>query len=198
MVRGDTSVLLSLDVSSTSTGYSVIRKGRFNKSVRNYGKITPDKKNTLCEKLSFFRSELIKILNKYKPTAVAIEDVFVGRISSAIILSRFSGVAIETVYSNTGIEPILMEATRVRKILGAGRKKEDVFNYITNRFNLTDWDFSSYNDITDSIGLGLAIIKEEKDGKVRRQNKGTSGQEEEFRGDVKKSGGKKKKKKGRK
>lgn len=190
------SILLCLDVSSTSTGYALIKNGRFRKTKNNYGKITPDKKLTLAEKLSFFRSELIKIIDKHKPTAVAIEDVFVGRVSSAIILSRFSGVAIEAVYSSTGIEPILMEATRVRKILGAGRKKEDVFNYIINRFNLTDWDFSSYNDITDAICVGLSVIKEEKDGKARRQNKGVAGQEEKPRRNVKKSRNKRKEKKG--
>jgi len=85
-------VLFSLDVSSTSTGYSIIKKGRFRKVNKYFGKIMPDKKLDLAEKLSYFRSELVKLLEKYKPTCVAIEDVFVGRVNSAIILSRFSGV----------------------------------------------------------------------------------------------------------
>jgi len=187
-------VLFSLDVSSTSTGYSIIKKGRFRKVNKYFGKIMPDKKLDLAEKLSYFRSELVKLLEKYKPTCVAIEDVFVGRVNSAIILSRFSGVAIETVYTTTGIKPILMESSKVRRILSAGRKKEETFNYIITRFNITDWDFSTTNDIVDSIALGLAVIKDLKDGSPGREDKKIKRKKRKSRKNGDESGGKKEEK----
>lgn len=188
-------VLFSLDVSSTSTGYSIIKKGRFRKVNKYFGKIMPDKKLGLAEKLSYFRNELVMLLEKYKPTCIAIEDVFVGRVNSAIILSRFSGVAIETVYTTTGIKPILMESSKVRRILSAGRKKEETFNYIITRFNITDWDFSTYNDIVDSIALGLAVIKDLKDGSSGREDKKAKRKKAKPRKNGRGSGSKKEKEK---
>lgn len=150
-------VLLALDVSSTSTGYSVLKRGRFSKSVKDYGVIAPDKKMSLGEKLVFFRDSIEELLVRYKPTQVVVEDVFIRQKSTVVLLSRFSGVVIE-VCSRHGLEPMLLNTTKARSLLGIKNKKEIAFEYIIKRYNL-DWSFKKYNDVADSLIVGLACRK---------------------------------------
>jgi Holliday junction resolvasome RuvABC endonuclease subunit len=150
-------VILGLDVSSTSTGFCVLKRGRFTKSPKDFGVISPDKNLSLGEKLVFFRDSLQRLLEKYKPTKVVIEDVFIRHKSVVVLLSRFSGVAIE-VCTKAGLEPELLTATEVRAVFGLKNKKELAFQYIVDRYKL-DWTFNKYNDIADSLLLALAFRK---------------------------------------
>ncbi len=167
-----TDIILAFDVSSTCTGYSIIRKGRFRATKTSYGTIKPEHELPIAEKLSFFRNEVYKLLDKYKPTCVAVEDVFIRKVSSVIILSRFSGVFLEVVKTSTGIEPILISTTKARSILGLENNKEKAFEFIKERYHLTDLDFKTHNDITDSIIVGLAVYKELNNGRTKSNSKG--------------------------
>lgn len=156
------SLVVGFDVSSTRTGYSVIKSGRFYIAKHNYGTIEPPKEKTLSEKLVFFRKAVIGIFEDlpYPPTTVAVEDVFVGQISSAIILSRFSGVLLETIREVLCLEPVLLTVTHARKILGFPNNKEQVFELVKKKFRAKDWSFRTHNDIADSVVIGLAAYKE--------------------------------------
>ena len=69
--------ILGLDVSSISTGYCIFSNGRLTKST--CGLIQPNPKKSYGERLYTFEVELKKILKKYKPDEVIIEDIFKGR-----------------------------------------------------------------------------------------------------------------------
>jgi Holliday junction resolvasome RuvABC endonuclease subunit len=162
-------ILLSFDVSSVKTGFSVIRNKRFRKTGKSWGTLDINKSLPLPEKLVYFRKRVIELLKKVKPTQVAIEDVFIGRFKSAVTLLKFNGVIIEAVRATMGYNPILLPATTVRRLLKCGKNKEDVYDYIISRYNINDWDFKTHNDITDAIALGLAILKGSKDGFVKEK-----------------------------
>lgn len=150
--------ILALDVSSSSTGYSVIKGGRWRKESENlYGVIKTKSKDTLGERLSQFRQEIVDILKLVKPTHVIIEDVFCGRnVKTLKLLARFNGVAVESVRTICKVEPVIVMPSTVRAFLKCGRKKEECFAYIVNRYSL-DWKFSKMNDVADSIALGLYL-----------------------------------------
>ena len=163
-------ILISFDVSSKCTGFSVIKNGRFRRTKNTWGKIEPPSNMTLSEKLSYFRKEVVKLLEKHKPTRIIVEDVYIRFMGVAAVLYRFSGVILEATYTVTGNNAELLTATTVRKILGCGKKK-DAYDYVVKRYNILDWKFSTHNDVTDSIALGLAALKGNKDGFTKEKTK---------------------------
>lgn len=146
-------IVLGLDVSSTSTGYAVVKNGRWLKANGCFGMIKPPKSD-LAEKLFYFRSQLLSIIERHKPDLVVIEDVFAGRnIGTTKLLSRFSGVALEASYSITSKEPLIVETTKVRKAFELPGK-EEAFSYVKSRYKL-DWEFKTMNDVSDALLLAL-------------------------------------------
>ena len=147
-------VILGLDVSSSSTGYAILRGGRWNKSASSYGVIKTDSKVTLPQRLVSFRDQLSALLKRTKPDVVIIEDIFSLRnVGTLKLLARFSGVAMETCRRFVGEDPQLVMTTSVRSTLGCGMDKEAAFKYICDRYNL-DWKISM-NDVTDAVCLAL-------------------------------------------
>lgn len=143
--------ILALDVSTKSTGWFVTR--------RSCGKIVPDKKLSFGEKLVFFRKELDKLLRKYKPDVVVIEDAYYqprkGSIHTLKVLSKFAGVALELCCSYD-IETEIITATAARKHCCGDHEekfgKQEVFDFFVEKYDL-DWNFKEHNDLTDAMAL---------------------------------------------
>lgn len=147
-------IVLGLDVSSSRTGFCVIKNGRWTKSKSSFGTIVPVG-SYLGEKLVSFRDQLEAVLKRVSPTHVIIEDIFSGpNVSTMKTLARFSGVAIELCRRLVGTEALVVNTVRVRSVVGCGKGKEDAFNYVCKRFHL-EWNFNKHNDITDAIILAL-------------------------------------------
>jgi len=160
--------ILAFDVSTKSTGWVVTK--------RSCGKIVTDKKLSFGEKLVFFRRELEKLLRKYKPDIVVIEDAYYqprkGSIHTLKTLAKFAGVAIElcTAY-DTQVEIITATAAR-KHCCGEHEdafKKPDVFQFFVKKYNL-DWTYEEHNDITDAMALSWgyrekARLEKKKDKK---------------------------------
>jgi Holliday junction resolvasome RuvABC endonuclease subunit len=145
--------VLGLDVSSTSTGFAVVKNGRWLRTSGRFGMIKPPKGN-LAEKLHYFRTALLELVSNINPDLVVIEDVFAARnIGTTKLLSRFSGVALETCYAVTHNEPLIVETTKARKMF-ALPGKEEAFAYVKARYKL-DWEFKTMNDVSDALVLAL-------------------------------------------
>ena len=156
-VKPKTQVVLALDVSSSTTGWAVVRSGRWRLSKTSCGQIkTP--KLPMGAKLVWLRDALEQLIKKIKPTQIAVENIFRGKsIKTLILLARFNGVVIELSRRLLGKEPMLAQAISVRKYLQCGTKKEQAFSFICSKYHL-DWRFDK-NDITDAICLGLWACK---------------------------------------
>lgn len=147
--------ILALDVSSSSTGYAVLRSGRWRLSKNSWGKIKIPSKLPLAERLVLFRDELDSLINKIKPTDIVIEDVFaLKNVKTLKLLTRFNGVALEISRRFLGKEPQLVLTSSVRASLKCGRSKEEAFQFICKKYNL-DWTFDEMNDVSDAVSLGL-------------------------------------------
>lgn len=155
MNQSKNTVVLGLDVSSSSTGYAVVKSGRWRKTSGYFGKVLLPTDVGLSDKLVLFRDKLYDVLSSVRPTDIIIEDVFSGRnISTMKLLSRFNGVALEACCRFLNKPPMLALTAEVRSFLECGRGKEDAFNYICSRYNL-DWSFHKMNDVTDAVALAL-------------------------------------------
>lgn len=143
--------ILGLDVSVRSTGWFVAK--------RSCGVITPDPKLSFGEKLVFFRLELSKILDKYRPDLVVIESAYYrpgfGSIQTLKSLVKFAGVAQE-LCAGKDIKTEIITATSARKNCcgkqEAPFKKPEVFEYFKKKYGL-DWSFKEGNDVTDAMAL---------------------------------------------
>jgi Holliday junction resolvasome RuvABC endonuclease subunit len=152
-------ITLALDISSTSTGWSVIKSGRFYKRPDlDYGLIQPGKKFTPGQKKVFFRDNLEEVFKKVKPGIVGIEDTFLRNTKTLKVLSRYCGIAWELAYRYTQEDPIIVSVTSIRAVIGTQDKKE-IFNLMVDKYKLQDWEFSKHNDITDSLAVGLYTDK---------------------------------------
>ena len=145
--------VLSLDISSVSTGWSVYDGNNF-----ICGTILLKKTMDKVVKLQKFREVLKNLLIKEKPTHIVIEAVFMGiNVKTIKILSEFSGVAQECCLSTVNITPYIIENTTVKAFFKV-RKKENLYHFVLSLFDLEEKDdmpFKTNNDIIDSIAQNI-------------------------------------------
>lgn len=144
--------ILAFDISSSSTGYSVLE----DKKLKKYGLIELSSKSSHGKKLYDFEQELVKIILQENPDLIIIEDIFKGRNANTFkVLSLFRGVAIKAIYGIIKDDPISLMASEARSLVGCPNSKEEAFDFVIANFKVK-FDFDKHNDIADSIVLGLA------------------------------------------
>jgi len=96
MMIGKRSVkILGIDPGSRITGYGVIETGKRVLSSLGYGQITPPKNAVLSECLQAIYDDLTMLVERVRPDAIAIEDVFYGKnVRSLIKQGHVRGVVI--------------------------------------------------------------------------------------------------------
>ena len=147
--------IFSLDISSTSTGWSYM----INNKVQAYGKIIPEKELDKVEKLLIFRKELTMLFKMYKPKYVVIENGFFGRnVNTLKVLSNFSGVAMECCLSVTKTKPYIMNNKTTKTHFNVN-KKEQLYEKIVKLYKFDDFEFGKHNDITDAIAQGRCYFE---------------------------------------
>lgn len=165
--------IMGLDVSTKSTGWFVTKP--------SCGIIAPDPKLSFGEKLVVFREELDQLLTKHKPDLVVIEDAYYrpgfGSIHTLKALVKFAGVAQELCISK-GIQVEIITATSARKHCCGEHegkfKKEEVFKFFKEKYDLDDWTFNKKNDITDAMALSWGyrgLLKADKEPTKKKTRK---------------------------
>lgn len=86
-------IIIGVDPGTAITGYGVIEsKGNKIKAIK-YGCIATDKQSSTAERLGILYKELTKIIKKYKPKKIAVEDIFFFKnLKTAIKVSQARGV----------------------------------------------------------------------------------------------------------
>jgi len=78
-------IILSLDVSSASTGWCIISKDNV-----EWGTITTSPKQCRPDRLTIFRNELVRVFDSSSITHVVMEDLFLGHnVKTLRILAEF-------------------------------------------------------------------------------------------------------------
>lgn len=169
--------ILGFDVSSTVTAYCCMTVE--DKKIINieHGFFKPNKKGTIFERLSSFQKEIEKIVKKFNPDQIAIEDIiqFMKQKSQAntiITLALFNRQVGLTCF-NFGYQPYLYNVMQIRHCIKLNKdipKKEDVPSVLEKRLNIT-FPFilnkkskikpESY-DVSDAFAVTLTHIIKEK------------------------------------
>lgn len=172
--------ILGLDISSISTGWSIIDQ----KEVC-YGTIKNDPKDSLLTKIKNFGQELENILCENKDIKwIGIEDIYNNNTNTIKTLSKFAGVALYCIRNNLFISDIyddislekafcmkrkavptcgvinispsqVLKFIELKNIPDRDDKKAEVLAWANNYFdlNLTIED----NDISDSLAISVGV-----------------------------------------
>lgn len=180
-------LILGLDISSATIGWSVLEVVDDKYSLKSFGHIKPISKkksdDNFCFRLNYAFDAITELVRKEKPDVVAIEDYakkFSAGRSSAntiLILSSFNEVCGLAVFRESKITPVRIPVTTLRKIVKNEFNcniddKPDVLAFCQKTFN----NFLTQNnragnikkeafDEADSIIVSLGYYLENKNKK---------------------------------
>ena len=155
-------IILGIDPGTATTGYGVIKKVKGSqlkvKSVLEYldcGLINTNSKLPDAERLNKLYNDLIKLIKKYKPNILAVENIyFFKNLKTALPVSQAKGVillaAARRKIKVLEFTPLQMKLT----ITGYGRaEKQQVQKMIKYLLNLKD--LPQPDDAADALGIAI-------------------------------------------
>lgn len=90
-------IILGIDPGLATTGYGIIIKKNNNLSVINCGVISTEAKLQFAQRLEKIHQELNKIIKKYKPDVISIEELFFAKnVKTALLVGQARGVVMLT------------------------------------------------------------------------------------------------------
>jgi Holliday junction resolvasome RuvABC endonuclease subunit len=170
--------VLSLDISSSTIGWSLIEYDSQSFTLIDYGYLKPPKssKGSLSYRLNETVSMITNLITQHHPDEVAVEDYarkFTKGRSTAhtiIILSTFNEVVCLTAYrimkQDAYRYPVSTIRSQVGKLFGTKIvSKDDIFPEITQRAKIFQAQLNRNNnikkesmDVADAIAVGIAHV----------------------------------------
>ena len=155
-------LVLGIDPGLVTTGYGLIQVKNNSSSIIDFGTISPKQSDSLSQRLNIIYEDVSYIINKYKPSIMAIEEVFYGKnVKSALLLGHARGVPMVCA-SKKNIPVFEYSARKVKQsITGNGTAhKSQVQFMIIKEFNLDNIKFST--DASDALAIALCHINQIK------------------------------------
>ena len=155
-------IVLGIDPGLLQTGYGLIRTSSRNNQAIDYGTISPNSKSMLSLRLHTIYNDLLSIIEKYKPSVMAIEEVFYGKnVKSALLLGHARGVSMICA-AKYNIPVFEYSARKVKQsITGNGNAHKSQIKFmIMKELNLKQ--FTAPIDASDALAIGLCHIHQVK------------------------------------
>lgn len=146
-------IILGIDPGFAITGFAVIKKENNQISVLEYGHISTSSKEYFAIRLKKLNQGLDKIIKKYNPDIIAIEDLFFAKnVKTALKVGQAKGVITLTAIQNK-IIPIEFTPLQVKQaVTGYGRAdKQQVQKMIQIIFKLKE--IPKPDDVADALGV---------------------------------------------
>lgn len=150
--------VLGVDCGSRSTGYAVLESDGRRHKVLVYGAIRPRRVKTFAGRLQFIHSELEKLLKEYRPTVVAVEQVFQAyNVKSALQLSQVRGLVLLAA-ANAGLPVSEYAATSIKScVVGYGHAQKRQVQVMVQRL-LDLPELPEPDDAADALAVALCHI----------------------------------------
>ena len=152
-------IILGIDPGTATTGYGVIENNKGKLKVVDYGCILTDKKLKMPERLDFLGEELKKIIKKYKPQAMAVEELFFFKNAKTIItVGQARGVILfigENIGKKTGLDIFEYTPLQVKQaVVGYGRAdKNQVQQMVKSILGLNE--IPKPDDAADALAVAI-------------------------------------------
>ena len=93
--------ILGIDPGFGRVGYGIITKTKNDWQAVNYGCIETFMKDSFVDRIAILHKEILKIIKKYKPTRMAVEDIiFFKNLKTAVKVGQARGVILLTAVEN--------------------------------------------------------------------------------------------------
>tara|TARA_Y100001960_G_scaffold10062_1_gene9575 strand:- start:27 stop:509 length:483 start_codon:yes stop_codon:yes gene_type:complete len=155
-------IVLGIDPGLVQTGYGLIKVGSKDNQVIDYGTISTNAKDRLALRLLAIYNDLISVINKYKPSVMAIEEVFYGKnVKSALLLGHARGVSMICA-AKYNIPVYEYSARKVKQsITGNGNAHKSQIKFmIMKELNLKN--FNAPIDASDALAIALCHMYQVK------------------------------------
>lgn len=147
--------ILGIDPGIAIVGYSIVEcKGNRFRALE-YGCITTEAGTLLPDRLKIVYDELIKIIEKYEPTDLAIEELFFNKnVKTAIVVGQARGVEILAA-RNMGLDIFEYTPLQIKQaVVGYGRaEKHQVQEMVKMLLNLDS--IPKPDDAADALAVAL-------------------------------------------
>ncbi len=155
--------ILGVDPGIADTGYGIIKKDKSGDlSCFGYGSIKTKAKTELADRLEIINKELTKVIKKFKPKLVAVEQLFFCKnVKTALIVGQARGVVMLTAKQNR-IPLVEFTPLQVKQaVVAYGRaSKMQVQRMVKLLLNLKELPKS--DDAADALAIAICAAHSNK------------------------------------
>ena len=154
--------VLSIDPGLGITGFSILDSRKNQTRLSAYGTIKPKPKDSLPKRLNYLFGEVNKILDKFLPDVLAVEDAFYSKnVKSAMILGQARGsIILAAAQANI---PVYEFAPRKVKmsVCGNGAASKEQVSYMVTKILKLEKPPKPL-DVSDAMAVGICYINQAK------------------------------------
>ncbi|MEF3255548.1 MAG: crossover junction endodeoxyribonuclease RuvC [Deferribacterales bacterium] len=150
-------VIFGIDPGLNKTGVGVLEVTGKNIAYLSHAIIKTDAKSSLPDRLGFICSELINLINIYKPHVAGVEDIFYSvNIKSAILLGETRGAIMATLLNNN-VKISEFTALQIKKaVVGYGKADKEQVKKMVEILLKIDLK-KSLLDVSDALACGICL-----------------------------------------
>ncbi len=152
--------ILGIDPGTIVMGYGVIESADETVIVLDYGALRTSARSPIGERLSYLYKELVKIIARYHPEVLAIEQPFISKnVRSALAIGRSQAVAILAA-ANKGIPAYEYTPAQVKQRVAnyGASSKEQIQEMVRLQLGLSQ--VPQPDDAADALAVALCHIAE--------------------------------------
>ncbi len=152
--------ILGVDPGTVIMGYGVIDTEEDEISLVDYGALKNTERSPIGERLSYFYGELSRIIARYQPDVVAVEQPFMAKnVRSALAIGRAQAVAMLAA-ANRGIQVYEYTPTQVKQRVAdyGASSKEQIQEMVKLQLGLSE--VPQPNDAADALAVAICHLRE--------------------------------------
>jgi crossover junction endodeoxyribonuclease RuvC len=152
--------ILGIDPGTVVMGYGVIENEEGEIALVDYGAIVVPERYKIGERLNHLYQELIKIIHRYKPDAVAVEQPFVAKnVRTAMAIGRAQAIALLAAASQKIPTYEYTPAQVKQRVANYGASsKEQIQEMVRLQLGLAE--IPQPNDAADALAVALCHVQE--------------------------------------
>ncbi len=152
--------ILGVDPGTVIMGYGVVEAEEDKVSLVIFGALKRPPRSPIGERLSYFYNELLQVISRYQPDAVAVEQPFVAKnVRSALAIGRAQAVAILAA-ANKGIPTYEYTPAQIKQRVAnyGASTKEQIQEMVRLQLGLSQ--VPQPDDAADALAVALCHLRE--------------------------------------
>lgn len=154
-------IILGIDPGSRFTGFGVISSLGSTENHIDHGVISIPQNFPLPQKLHYLHTELEQVIKRYKPSAFALENIFLGKNpKSAFILGHVRGSCLQLAFSHN-LDILEFAPREIKKtVTGNGNATKEILQTVV--CSLLSISTNEKLDATDALGIAITYSRRQQ------------------------------------